>query len=58
MVGGLPAKASASMEFQELGGVAKVGAFLVQTLGLEGAELVERVLILAREAGAVEREFG
>jgi hypothetical protein len=45
------------MEFQGLGGVAEVGAFLVQALRLEGVELVERVLILARDARAVESEL-
>jgi hypothetical protein len=35
------------MEFQEFGGAAELGSLLIFALGLDGAELVERGLVLA-----------
>jgi hypothetical protein len=58
MVGRVPGNPSAVMEFQEFGCVAEIAAFLVLALGLDGAELVERFLELAGEAGAVEAQAG
>jgi hypothetical protein len=54
MVGRVPGNPSAVMEFQELGCVAEIAAFLVLAVGLDGAELVERFLELAGKARAVE----
>jgi hypothetical protein len=58
MVAGLPGKAFVFMEFEQLGGVAEVAALLVAAVVLDGAELIERSLELAGEAGAVESESG
>src|SRR5579871_6517247 len=43
---------------EDAGGVAELMALAAETLFLQVAELVERFLELAGEAGAVEREFG
>jgi hypothetical protein len=46
------------MEFEQVGGTAEVAAFLVAPFGLDGAELVEGLLELTGEAGAVESQAG
>ena len=58
MVGGFPGNSFVLMEFQDVGGVAEVTALLVAAVVLDGAELVERLLELTGEAGAVESEGG
>ncbi len=58
MVGGLPGKAFVFMEFEDGGGVPELAALVLAALELDVAELVEGLLELAREAGAVEAEAG
>ena len=58
MVGGFPGNVFVLMEFEQVGGIAEVAAFLVAPFVLDGAELVEGLLELAGEAGAVESQAG
>ena len=58
MIGGLERKSFVFMKFQEIGGLAELVALFAAALFLDVAELVERLLELAREAGAIEAEDG
>jgi hypothetical protein len=46
------------MEFQECGGAFELSRFVAAAVGLEFAEVVQRLLELAGEAMAVEAEGG
>ena len=58
MVAGLPRNAFVFMEFEDGGGVLELAAFVLAAFELNVAKLVEGLLKLAREAGAVEAEAG
>jgi hypothetical protein len=58
MVGWVPGNAYVFMEFEDGGGVAELAAFAGAAVELDVAELVERLLELAGETGAVEAEAG
>jgi hypothetical protein len=58
MVGGIPRNSFVFVEFGDSGGVFELAAFVLAALMLDIAELVERFLELAGEAGAVEAQGG
>src|ERR1035438_111308 len=58
MVGGLPGNSFVFMEFEDGGGVFELAAFVGAALELDIAELIERLLELAGEAGAIQCEAG
>ena len=58
MVGGLPRNAFVFMEFEDGGGVPELAALVLAAFELNVAKLVEGLLKLAREAGAVEAQSG
>ena len=58
MIGRLPGNAFVFMEFENGGGVFELAALVLVALELDIAELIERLLELAGQAGAVQREAG
>ena len=57
-IGWIPFDSFAFMEFEDDGGVFQFALFALAALGLEGAELVERLLELAGQALAMDAERG
>ena len=58
MVAGLPRNAFVFMEFEDGGGIPELAALVPAASELNVAKLVEGLLKLPREAGAVEAEAG
>jgi hypothetical protein len=58
MVGGLPWNSLVFMEFEDGGGVFELALLVAEAFVLDVAELIESLLELAREAGAVQSEVG
>jgi len=57
MVGGVPGNSFVFMEFEDGGGVFELAVLIAEALVLDVAELIERLLELARETGAVQSEI-
>src|ERR1035438_2054166 len=58
MVGRLPGNSFVFMEFEDGGCVFELAALVLAALELDIAELIERLLELAGEAGAIQCEAG
>src|SRR5450432_3418411 len=58
MIGGLPRNSLMLMEFEDRGGVFELAPFMLAALELDFAELLDGLLELTREAGAVQAEAG
>ena len=54
MIGRLPGNAFVFMEFEDGSGVGELAALVAEAFVLDVAELIECLLELAREAGAVQ----
>src|ERR1017187_5430287 len=58
MIGGLPRNSFVFVKFEDGGGVFELAALVLGAVELDIAELIERLLELAGEAGAVQSEAG